>query len=173
MTARVARMSRYRALLAVLALAAALAGPASAATPSIPTSAATEGTAISVPISHKCGTKQCTYAITTVDGTALAPGDYTTATTTGKAKKGKTFRKTLSIATTPDTVCEAPEKVTVRVTITRKGVATPFDGAATINDDDCAGPLSPAGTAQPAPPNPLPASSPGTVVRPGAPKAAT
>jgi hypothetical protein len=152
-------------LVAAILAALALAAPAAAAPPTVTAATATEGDALSIPVTHKCGkTAKCSYSLTTANGTAVAPGDYTTTTATGKAKKRKRFSTTVTVPTTEDTVCETTETLTLKATLTRKGTSTSSEAVQTINDDDCTGALAPAGSAQPAPPNALPAPPQGAVV---------
>lgn len=153
-------MYRSLALLAACTLTALLwAAPAGAAPPSVTPATATEGDALSVTVTHKCGKKaKCAYSVTTADDTAIATADYTATTQTGKAKKGKRFTATVTVPTVEDTLCEATETFKLRVTLTVRGATVNTgEGILTVNDDDCTEPLAPAGSGQPAPPNALPA----------------
>jgi Calx-beta domain-containing protein len=139
-----------------LTVAAVGAGPASAAPPSITTGTVDEGAVATIPVSHKCGAKKCTYDIRTVDGTAVSGSDYTPAALAGKAKKKKTIARTLFVQTLDDASSEADETFTVRVTVTSNGKSRAFDATETIIDND--GETDPGA----GPPGGVPTNPPGT-----------
>jgi Calx-beta domain-containing protein len=148
-----------RRIAAPLAMTAALlgAGTAHAAPPAITTDTVDEGEAFVLPISAKCqGAKRCSYQVTTVDGTAVAGGDYTAATASGSVKKKRTFATTLTVPTTDDTAPESTETFQVRVTVKRGQKVAAFTATETITDSDTATPTPPT------PPTPTPTTPPDT-----------
>lgn len=143
------------AIASTLSLAALIgAGSAHAAAPSVTTNTGDEGTAISVPVSHRCALKRCYYDVRTVDGSATVDADYAAVQLEGKARRKRTFQRTLTIQTVDDAVCESDESFYVHFTLVRNGKAVGFDADETIHDNDCAAGQAPA----PAAPDPAPAT---------------
>jgi len=102
--------------------------------------AVTEGTA-SVFTVTKTGTAtgSCNVSYATANGTATAPGDYTSTSGTLTFTSAQTSQ-TVSVPTTPDTVAETPTAETFAMSLSSPTggatLGTPNSATATINDDD-------------------------------------
>ncbi len=80
-----------------------------------------------------------TVRATTADGTAVAPGDYTTKTQVLTFAAGETT-KTFTVVVNGDTTFEANETLTVTLTEATKATVARASGTGTITNDDAASP---------------------------------
>ena len=152
-------MNSFRRHIAALVLATAIlfalatTGAASAAAPKVTSATVTEGQAFSVPgHPHLQGEE---VPLRDRHRQRLRHGRHRLHAGVHErqqARKYAKLRKTLTVATVDNAVCEATETLLVRVNLIKKGVVTTFTGTLTILDNDCAPGMTP--------PAPLPARRP-------------